>query len=404
MKAPLSMRAALAGAFALAAAVGIGRFAYTALLPATQLGLAFDDAAAGAIASANLLGYLAGAVAGRNLAVATSRGRALRAALASVVLSMALLALASSPWSWAALRFVAGVGGGIVFVLVSAAALEPREGEQPRPGVLYSGVGAGMAITGATAALLPLPAWRTAWLTVATIAAMAAVPAWYVLTAAPVAPVARASPRSFPRPAQRPPFSLSRLAVAYFLEALGYIVSGTFAVLAVRRTPGLERLAPWTWTLAGVAAAPSALLWSMLGRRVGVRPALVTAFLAQAAGMAIPSLSSSATGALVGASVFGGTFMGIAALTMSAAQAIAPARFAHTVGTLTAVYGIGQIAGPVAAGALSSRLGDPRPAVLAAAVAVAMGGILLAWPSSRSPSGGSPQSSGECAACRSRDL
>ena len=39
---------ALAGAAALAVAMGIGRFAYTALLPSLQRGLGFDDAAAGA--------------------------------------------------------------------------------------------------------------------------------------------------------------------------------------------------------------------------------------------------------------------------------------------------------------------------------------------------------------------
>lgn len=57
-------------------------------------------------------------------------------------------------------------------------------------------------------------------------------------------------------------------------------------------------------------------------------------------------------------------------------RALAPATPGRVVGTLTAIYGAGQIIGPVAAGALSQRLGDPRPAVLAAAVAV--GGLLLA--------------------------
>src|SRR5512146_686154 len=175
------MRAALAGAFALAAAVGIGRFAYTALLPASQAGLALDDAAAGAIASADLLGYLVGALAGRGFATATRRGGAVRVALAAVAASTALLAVAVSPWTWAALRCIAGIGGGIVFVLVSAAALEPREGEPPRPGILYSGVGVGIAITGATAALLPVDAWRAAWIVLSVIATILALPAWYLL-------------------------------------------------------------------------------------------------------------------------------------------------------------------------------------------------------------------------------
>jgi MFS family permease len=160
-------------------------------------------------------------------------------------------------------------------------------------------------------------------------------------------------------------------------------VSGTFAVAAVRRTPGLEALAPWSWVLTGLAAAPSALLWSAVARRVGIRRALVLAHLGQAVGMALPSLSTSAAAALAGAALFGGTVIGITALAMSAARVLAPASPGRLVGTLTAIYGVGQIIGPLAAGALSQRLGDPRPAVLGAAAAVALGGLLLVPAASR---------------------
>jgi predicted MFS family arabinose efflux permease len=94
--------------------------------------------------------------------------------------------------------------------------------------------------------------------------------------------------------------------------------------------------------------------------------------------MALPSLSSGAAAALAGAALFGGTFMGITTLAMSAARRLSPDAPGRMVGTLTAVYGVGQMLGPALAGALSRRVGDPRPAVLAAAGAVAAGGVLLA--------------------------
>src|SRR5512146_191908 len=53
-------RSAVDGALALAAAMGIGRFAYTALLPATQRALGAGDDVAGAIAPVNLAGYRPG--------------------------------------------------------------------------------------------------------------------------------------------------------------------------------------------------------------------------------------------------------------------------------------------------------------------------------------------------------
>ena len=369
---------ALDGALALAAAMGIGRFAYTALLPPTQRALRMGDDVAGALASANLAGYLAGVLWARHVASRPKRSDLLRLGLAVTALATGMGALTTAPLAWALLRAAAGVASGLVFVLASAAALEVGA----PAGLLYGGVGAGMALSGGVAALAPAAAgWGAPWLTLGLAAALLAGPAWRHLAAIPPAPPHASGP--FGDPATLG-FGLGRLATAYFLEGLGYIVSGTFAVAAVRRTPGLEWLAPWTWVLTGLTAAPSALVWSALGRRFGLRRALVLAHVTQAVGMALPSVSSSAGAALVGAALFGGTFIGIVTLAMSAGRCLAPASPGRIVGTLTAIYGVGQVLGPIAAGALSHRLGDPRPGVLAAAGAVALGGLVLA-PVRRAP-------------------
>ncbi|MFO0582055.1 MAG: YbfB/YjiJ family MFS transporter [Anaeromyxobacter sp.] len=365
---------ALAGGAALAAAMGIGRFAYTALLPATQRALGVGDDVMGAIASANLVAYLAGVLVGRRLAASPRRGLALAAGLVLTALAALGSAATVDVGAWVALRVAAGLASGVVFVLGSAAALE---GEASRPGVLYAGVGLGIALSGAVSALAPVESGAgLPWLVLGGAAAVLAVPGLASLTrtrppapgAAAVAPAAGAGGVGM---------GVRLLAAAYFLEGLGYIVSGTFAVAAVRRTPGLEALAPWTWVLAGLSAAPSALLWSGLGNRLGGRRTLALAHGVQAVGMALPSLSSSAAAALTGAALFGGTFIGITTLAMSAARRLSPEAPGRMVGTLSAVYGVGQMLGPILAGALSQRLGDPRPAVLAAAGAVATGGVLL---------------------------
>lgn len=379
-------RRAVAGALALAAAMGIGRFAYTALLPGVQRGLGFDDAAGGAIASANLVGYLAGVLWARRLAGSASRGAVLRLGLAATAVLTAAVTAVGSEVGWAAVRFGSGVASGLVFVLASAAALEVPS--LPRPGVLFGGVGVGIALAAIVAALAPPSGgWRVPWWVLGGAAVALAAPAWSVLSG----PIAHDSGSGAAAAAAaggrgRAAVGFGRLATAYFLEGLGYIVSGTFAVAAVRRTPGLEALAPWTWALAGLAAAPSALLWAWFGRRAGIRAALVTAHLVQAAGMALPSVSSAAWAALAGAALFGGTFMGITTLTVAAAREIRPQALGRAVGTLTAIYGVGQIVGPFAAGAVAQQLGDPRPAVLGAAAAVALGAVVLLLPSR--PSGG----------------
>jgi len=374
----LPLRRALAGALALAAAMGIGRFAYTALLPAAQRALGLDDAAGGAIASVNLVGYLAGVLVARGLPGA-ARPRGLATGLVLTAATTGLLGASGAPAAWVALRFLSGVASGLVFVLASTAALDAGAGAAPRPGLLYAGVGSGMALSGVTAGLLPdALGWQLPWLLLGGVAGALGLLAWPVLGRPTVHPAAGAAGPARPEPALR--LGFGRLGAAYFLEGLGYIVSGTFAVVAVRRTPGLEPLAPWAWTLAGLAAIPSAPLWAALGQRLGLRGALVAGYLTQAAGMALPSLSPSAPAAVLGAILFGSTFIGIVALTMSAARVSRPEGLARAVGTLTALYGVGQIIGPIAAGAVSRRLGDPRPAVLLASLAVAAGGLLLAWP------------------------
>ncbi len=366
---------AAAGAAALALAMGVGRFAYTALLPSVQRAFGFDDAAGGLIASANLTGYLVGVLWARRTPPGPPRVALLRSGLVLSVLTTAAVVGAAGLAPWLGLRFLSGVASGLVFVLVSGAVMEALPpGRERLSGLLFSGVGVGIALSGAVAALTLPAGWQVPWLVLGGLAAALALPG---LLMAPG------------EAAARPPevagggedgVTFGRLAAAYALEGLGYIVSGTFAVRAVQRSPGLEGWAPWVWVAAGLAAAPSAAVWSAAARRLGARRALVLAFAAQALGMAVPALSTAPWAAVAGALLFGGTFIGIVTVTMELARRLVPHAQVRAIGSLTAVYGVGQAVGPYLAGRLASALGTPVPSVLAASGAVALGAVLLALP------------------------
>ena len=121
---------AIAGAVSLAVAMGIGRFAFTPLLPMMLHDGVIDLHGASWLASANYLGYLAGAllctfqpwiwarVRGLPAIHATRLVRGGLVATGLLTLGMAL----PLPWTWGLLRFAAGVASAVVFVYVSGCA------------------------------------------------------------------------------------------------------------------------------------------------------------------------------------------------------------------------------------------------------------------------------------------
>jgi predicted MFS family arabinose efflux permease len=104
---------AFGGLAAMTAALGIGRFVYTPILPAMLGALGWSKSDAGLVASANLLGYFIGA--GRPFAVARPRPWLL-AALAISTVSTAAIALPSDIVSFVSLRFIGGVASAFAMV------------------------------------------------------------------------------------------------------------------------------------------------------------------------------------------------------------------------------------------------------------------------------------------------
>jgi hypothetical protein len=108
----------VAGIIALAVAMGIGRFAFTPLLPLMLRDGTLDANTGADWAAANYAGYLMGALSASRMGHHMPRN--LRAALLGVVLATALAAFFHAPLPGAALRFAAGVFSARVLVLASS--------------------------------------------------------------------------------------------------------------------------------------------------------------------------------------------------------------------------------------------------------------------------------------------
>ena len=96
-------------AAALAAAMGIGRFVYTPILPLMTAQAGVTPHAAATLATANYVGYLAGALAGSAWPRLARSVVACRLSLAVLVASLAGMPLATNAFEWTALRALAGV-------------------------------------------------------------------------------------------------------------------------------------------------------------------------------------------------------------------------------------------------------------------------------------------------------
>ncbi|MCM6776716.1 YbfB/YjiJ family MFS transporter [Nocardia sp. CDC159] len=343
----------------LAAAVGIGRFAYTPLMP-VMVGAGRIGAQAGAvIAAANYAGYLIGAVALARRPEWVGR-TTFRAAAGTLVLSEALMAWPAPAAVPAALRLIAGIASAVVFIGCAGIAVR-HENRRRAAGIAFAGVGCGIALTGALALVFgPLVSWQALWLGAAALTALLLLPAANL----EIVPGRRARAG-----ATRSVGAWRALLIAYFLEGLGYIVIGTFLVAAVRDAT----LGTTVWVLVGLAAAPATVLWGVLARRRTPVHALVIALALQVCSALLPALSPGAITALVSAALFGATFMGITMLAIEIGDDLAGAGAAAT---LTAGYGLGQVLGPLV---VTPVLGSSYAAAfaIAAVVLAAATGVAL---------------------------
>lgn len=369
-----SGRILVGGMLALAVALGLGRFAFTPILPVMQAQYGFDAQGSGWLAASNNVGYLIGALWAGTVRSDETRHRLLALGFVLLVGTLALMPATASPVVWNGLRLVAGVASAWIFVLASALVIPllTAQGHARWSGFHFGGVGLGIILAGLVVGwVVNTFGSDSGWLVTAAMALVLSLLSWPVLAAAhPRAGAAAAAPIA---PAR---FPMGLLAAAYFCEGLGYIVTGTFLVAVVRATPSLSEYANLSWVLVGVAALPSAAAWSFLAEKHGHLPILVAGHVVQAVGVALPALSDHPAAVLLGAVMYGGTFLGIVGMSLAFGRTLNPAGAAKVMGLLTAVFGIGQIIGPVLAAWLAAS-GGWSPALLMASAVVLLGAPLL---------------------------
>ncbi|CEA04889.1 Purine efflux pump PbuE [Metalysinibacillus saudimassiliensis] len=364
------------GVLLLVVAMGISRFAFTPILPFMREDVGFSVETAGFLASSNYIGYFIGAL-WAGFITKNRKGFLLLAVLINVA-SVVLMGIIDSYTIWLILRFVAGVTGGLVFVLTSSIVMDylAQHFLASWSGYLFGGIGLGIAFSGLFVPFLEAAyTWKGAWLGLGALSLLCVLITGFLWRKLVVTNIQKAPADDTPKLTKG---FMPWFIAAYGLEGLGYIITGTFLVDIIHGIPELQSYSSISWVIAGLAAIPSAPVWSTLITKYSPIKILSIAYLLQVFGILLPVFSQSIFSVFLSAFLFGMTFVGIVTMTTGYARQLFPTKSGPVVSILTTFYAFGQIIGPIAASKLATHYSSYNAALIFAGSIVFLG-LIIIW-------------------------
>ncbi|MGY4794705.1 YbfB/YjiJ family MFS transporter [Lysinibacillus sp. FSL K6-0057] len=356
------------GILLLVVAMGISRFAFTPILPFMRRDVGFSLEVAGFLASSNYIGYFIGALwAGF---IYRQRKNVLLASVVINVLSVVLMGLIEVYSVWLVLRLIAGITGGIIFVLTSSIIMDylAKHSLSRWSGYVFSGIGLGIAISGLCVPALEIRfAWQGTWLGLGILSAIFLFITYYLWRSLAVQDITKVTKTLDTKMTKG---FMPWLILSYGLEGLGYIITGTFLVDIIHNIPSLQAYSSYSWVIVGLAAIPSAPVWTILLEKFSAIKILFVAYILQVVGILLPVFAQTVWSVLLASFLFGLTFVGIVTLTTSYARQLFPTQSGFVVSLLTTFYAFGQIIGPIVAGKLVEVYSSYKAALVFAGVIV----------------------------------
>ena len=348
-----AMKSALAGLAALAVAMGIGRFAFTPLLPMMQADAGLTLSQGAWLAAANYLGYLLGALSARRIG-------SVRLGLLLIAVTTLAMGVQQPVPAWGLWRLLSGIASAWVLVHVSIRCLERFAG------TVYAGVGIGIVAAGLLCLAFMSQALPSAqaWLLLGLVALGLTLVVWPSFESKKMAPGAT------------PSWRFAALIACYGAFGFGYIIPATFIPAMARSILDDPASFGWAWPAFGAAAAVSTFATSPLLKRFGARRLWAAAQAVMAFGVVAPVFIRGLGGILLAAACVGGTFMVITMAGLrEAARVATPA--AGLMAAMTAAFAAGQIAGPLAVSMILAAGGSMNVALLAAGLVLATSACAL---------------------------
>ena len=332
----------LPGLLAVLVGVGLGRFAYTPLLPALVAQDWLSEAQAAYAGAANLAGYLAGALVAQALAARPERIAILNGALVAAAISLIACAWPLGFFWMAPWRFIAGMAGAFVMVLGPATILAATSA-QARPrvsGMIFVGVGLGIILSGTLLPAIAASGLVVAWLALGITACALTAATWRLWPRAelPAAPSSAALPGRL---------TVLLIIIAYASDGIGFVPHTLFLSDFVAR--GLDQgefAGGIYWAVFGIGAVVGAPACGLIAGRFGLMPSFIGALLVKAFAVALPLVATQAPVLALSAFLVGALTPGMVALAagLSAMLAHGPAQ-ARLFGAMTIAFALAQAGG-----------------------------------------------------------
>ncbi len=358
---------AILGFTILVFSMGVGRFAFTPLLPLMQADGLVSVSDGGVLAALHFVGYAMGALAAVRLR--SSPALTLIVSLLLIGLSTITMGVSNNFMIWGASRWIAGVCSALALVVVSTQFIQ-RLAELDRAelqGWVFAGVGGGTALVGMVALPLMLSGAEAAlgWqiFGFATLAACAAV---YLSMSSDVF---RSPSEAAPSEAAASPIAW-QIVLPYGAMGAGYIIPATYLPIMARDIVDSPLVFGWVWPVFGAAAAISTVLSARLYRIFSNRQVWVSSQVIMALGLVLPAIWSEISAVAIAGVCVGGTFMVITMAGIKEAHRVADGRNPQSlIAAMTAAFAFGQIIGPPMAGwAFQTTDSFAYPLILASVV------------------------------------
>lgn len=342
---------AVGGLVALAVAMGVGRFAFTPIMPVMEADAGLTLRAASWLAAANYLGYLLGALCAARLPTAWG----IRGGLLLVAVTTFAMGLTHGLWLQLFLRLVAGVASAWVLVHVSAWSLARLGaiGRTDMNGVVYAGVGAGIAAAG----LIVLGTMHAGlgsdatWELFGVLSLLVTAGSWRLFRPSPQVPAETAHT---PIRVIRWDGDKLRLLLCYAVLGIGYILPATYLPDMAHAYVDNPLVFGLAWPVFGTAAALSTWIAARWLGHVNDRKLWALCYVCMAVGDGLPVLWPGLPAILVAAVAVGGTFMIVTMQGLREARRTGGGGATAFIALMTAAFALGQIVGPLVVGALES--------------------------------------------------